>query len=426
MNAEPLLEVMEDLAPQALFAEACQLSAAKGWYFGHGSRQGDAAPFWKMDLDGVTIFDRIWEEARGRCEQITGAKLRVLRQYANGHTYGLGGRPHVDDSQSGTYTLLYYPMAEWQDEWEGETVFYNADGEIGVAIRPRPNRAVLFDSRILHAGRAPGRACPLLRVTVAFKLAVIPEEADAAEAFSAAAEGAVRQHIVRVPSERVRRLIADHLTCLGQSVRLPGFRPGKIPLPVLEKRYGDVARGEVMKSLASQAAASAISGAIVTNVDYVDEADETVFRVTSVYPGSLPDVGLSVVRWERLVVAGDVLRETGLTATDLHGFLKQQVLDFLEQQYRFPLPAGAVEKEFSAIWALAQSSGEANEEDAAEFRRLAERRLRLGIVVAELARRQGLAGPDMEDRLVHHLLTQATVVDRHAGLEQLRELGLIG
>jgi len=38
--------------------------------------------------------------------------LTVLRQYANGHTYGQGGLLHHDDKRPDTYTLLYYPMPE--------------------------------------------------------------------------------------------------------------------------------------------------------------------------------------------------------------------------------------------------------------------------------------------------------------------------
>ena len=94
----------------------------------------------------------------------------MLRQYANGHTYGQGGRPHRDDERPGTFTLLYYPMPEWRGEWEGETVFVDEREEVIAALKPEPNRAVFFDSRVLHCGRAPGRRFEGLRVTLAFKL----------------------------------------------------------------------------------------------------------------------------------------------------------------------------------------------------------------------------------------------------------------
>jgi len=129
-----------------------------------------------MDLDGNPVFDSVWEHVRPRCEAMAGTSLRVLRQYANGHTYGIGGAAHADDVRAGCYTLLYYPMPEWNHGWEGETVFYDEGGDIRLAVLPRPNRAVFFDSRIPHAGRAPSRSCVALRVTVAYKIEVIAWE----------------------------------------------------------------------------------------------------------------------------------------------------------------------------------------------------------------------------------------------------------
>jgi hypothetical protein len=172
MNAAPpLFHVIQDFATPALHAEVWQACMAKRWYYGNQSEGGRRAiPFWKMDLDGVEPVQRLWQGARAGCERLAGRALRVARAYANGHTYGLGGQPHVDDDREGTYTLLYYPMPEWLPEWEGETLFFTPQGDIAAGVRPQPNRALLFDARIPHAGRAPGRACPMLRVTVALKL----------------------------------------------------------------------------------------------------------------------------------------------------------------------------------------------------------------------------------------------------------------
>lgn len=143
----------------------------KRWYYGNQSAgEAPGIPFWKMDLDDDPTITRLWEVAREGCEKATGQRLQVVRQYANGHTYGLGGQPHVDDKREGTFTLLYYPMPQWRPDWEGETLFYDLRGEMIAGVKPAPNRAILFDSRIPHSGRAPSRNCAALRVTVAFKL----------------------------------------------------------------------------------------------------------------------------------------------------------------------------------------------------------------------------------------------------------------
>jgi SM-20-related protein len=172
MATEPrLLHVIDGFVPAELHAAVWAVCAEKRWYFGHQSNPGEAGlPFWKMDLDGVDVVDRMWEATKAACEGVAGHPLQVVRQYANGHTYGLGGRPHVDDAREGCVTLLYYPMPVWLPEWEGETLFFDPRGNVRAGIAPVPNRAVLFDSRLLHSGRAPSRHCAGLRVTIALKL----------------------------------------------------------------------------------------------------------------------------------------------------------------------------------------------------------------------------------------------------------------
>lgn len=166
-----IVQFIPTLAPPQLHREVWNACQEKRWYFGNESIPGGVGvPFWKMDLDDSGAVTQLWEHALPLCEKIAGRKLRVSRQYANGHTFGQGGQPHRDDDREGCYTLLYYPMPEWRAEWEGETVFVDERGEVIAAIKPEPNRAVLFDARILHSGRAPSRYFPGLRITVAYKL----------------------------------------------------------------------------------------------------------------------------------------------------------------------------------------------------------------------------------------------------------------
>jgi SM-20-related protein len=59
----------------------------------------------------------------------------------------------------------------WQPSWHGETLFYTPDhSDVIRAVLPKPGRMVIFDSDIPHAGRDPSRLCPLIRVTITFKL----------------------------------------------------------------------------------------------------------------------------------------------------------------------------------------------------------------------------------------------------------------
>jgi FKBP-type peptidyl-prolyl cis-trans isomerase (trigger factor) len=100
--------------------------------------------------------------------------------------------------------------------------------------------------------------------------------------------------------------------------------------------------------------------------------------------------------------------------------VKRQALDFLDAQYRFPVRPELIEGELAAI--MKAIEGEA---DAATFRELAERRLRLGFVIAELARRLGIppkSGAEVEDAVIDAIVAQAAVEERPATVSELREL----
>jgi trigger factor len=87
--------------------------------------------------------------------------------------------------------------------------------------------------------------------------------------------------------------------------------------------------------------------------------------------------------------------------------LKRALLDALDSRHDIPLPARMVDAEFDAIWAQVQADeakegrapedeGKSEETLKAEYRRIAERRVRLGLVLAEIGRREGVAITDQE------------------------------
>ncbi|MBW8815891.1 MAG: trigger factor [Caulobacterales bacterium] len=87
--------------------------------------------------------------------------------------------------------------------------------------------------------------------------------------------------------------------------------------------------------------------------------------------------------------------------------LKRALLDELDAKHDFPLPPKMVEAEFSAIWQQVQQdkeSGSLPPEDAEksdeqlqkEYRKIAERRVRLGLVLAEIGRANNVQVTDQE------------------------------
>jgi trigger factor len=62
-----------------------------------------------------------------------------------------------------------------------------------------------------------------------------------------AAEGLRREFKIVIPAKDFDSEVERRLVEIGQSARLPGFRPGKVPLPVLKKRFGKSILGEVLE-----------------------------------------------------------------------------------------------------------------------------------------------------------------------------------
>ncbi|MCI4644702.1 MAG: trigger factor [Hyphomonadaceae bacterium] len=148
---------------------------------------------------------------------------------------------------------------------------------------------------------------------------------------------------------------------------------------------------------------------------------------------------------------------------------KRKLLDALDKAHDFDLPSGMVEQEFKQIWAQFEQEKEAgrlDEEEAAkpedelkdEYRRIAERRVRLGLVLAEIGRKAEvqiteqevqqalisearkfpgqerqvieffqkdpnamaqLRAPIYEDKVVDHILEVATVTDTTVSKDDL-------
>ena len=95
--------------------------------------------------------------------------------------------------------------------------------------------------------------------------------------------------------------------------------------------------------------------------------------------------------------------------------LKRAILDELDKKHKFDLPPGMVEAEFANIWNQVQAEKEAgnlDEEDAKktdkqlekDYRKIAERRVRLGLVLAEM-------GQKHEIQITNEELQQAMVAE---------------
>lgn len=72
------------------------------------------------------------------------------------------------------------------------------------------------------------------------------------------ADGLKREFKIVIPAGELETQVNNRLTQLGQSIRLPGFRPGKVPQSLLRQRYGNAIRGEVLEHTVQESSAEAM------------------------------------------------------------------------------------------------------------------------------------------------------------------------
>ncbi len=68
-----------------------------------------------------------------------------------------------------------------------------------------------------------------------------------------------RRMTIQVPAEQVDREVENRLSNLVRTVRLDGFRPGKVPLKVVKRKFGPQVRLEVMEQVINSSLSEALA-----------------------------------------------------------------------------------------------------------------------------------------------------------------------
>jgi trigger factor len=73
------------------------------------------------------------------------------------------------------------------------------------------------------------------------------------------ADGLKREYKVQIAADEIDEKMAARLEELGNTVKVPGFRPGKVPLLILKQRFGKSVLGEVLERAVSDSSSQALS-----------------------------------------------------------------------------------------------------------------------------------------------------------------------
>ena len=114
-----------------------------------------------------------------------------------------------------------------------------------------------------------------------------------------------RRLTMAVPVETIDREVQERLKKLSRTVRMPGFRPGKVPLKVLAQQYGPQVRSEVVGEAVQKSFEEAVREKKVRVAGYpriepkqdATEAGQLAFSATfEIYPEfKLGDVSAAVI-----------------------------------------------------------------------------------------------------------------------------------
>jgi len=134
------------------------------------------------------------------------------------------------------------------------------------------------------------------------------------------ADGLKREFTVIVPANDIEEKLASRLAQIGHSVKVPGFRPGKVPMGLLRKRYGDAVRGEVLEQTVQESLRDTMTerelrpaGEPKIEIVTFEEGGDLEYKLALELMPEIPPVDFSGIELERLVAkVGDAEIEDAL------------------------------------------------------------------------------------------------------------------
>ena len=128
-----------------------------------------------------------------------------------------------------------------------------------------------------------------------------------------------RRMTMAVPAEEIERQVGERLKRLARTVKMAGFRPGKVPLKIVAQQYGPQVRSEVISDAIEKAFSEAVRGQNLRVAGYPRiepkqgaDAGQLEFSATfEVYPEvALGDIGQAVVERQVLAVGDAEVEKT--------------------------------------------------------------------------------------------------------------------
>ena len=125
-------------------------------------------------------------------------------------------------------------------------------------------------------------------------------------------EGLIREYKVVVPAADIEARLTDRLGEIARTARMPGFRPGKVPVNLLRKTHGNAVMGEVLEQTVNESSQSTISDKELRpvaqpkiEIDNFEDGEDLEYTIeVEVFP-EITITDFSSIKLERLKVRAD-------------------------------------------------------------------------------------------------------------------------
>ncbi len=124
-----------------------------------------------------------------------------------------------------------------------------------------------------------------------------------------AAEGLKREYKVVVAASEIEGKVEARLRKLAQTAKVPGFRPGKVPLSLLKRQYGRQVMGEILEQAVDEGSKQAINDnqlkpALRPKIEVTsfDDGQDLEFKLDLEVLPEVPEVDLKAISLIRQVV----------------------------------------------------------------------------------------------------------------------------
>jgi trigger factor len=125
-------------------------------------------------------------------------------------------------------------------------------------------------------------------------------------------DGLRREYKIVVQANEIEDRVSGRLSELSRTIRMPGFRPGKVPVALLRKQYGRSVMGEVVEQAVNQGSQQAISDHALRpalrpkiEVTSFDEGADLEFTMAIEVLPEVPKIDLKTIELTRPVAAVD-------------------------------------------------------------------------------------------------------------------------